>query len=223
MGADGPTERPYSAAREYRRARARRRGPYEFAVGFLVLVGVIVSVVYYATNLPSTSPALSASTSSRGGAGGIPQYILFGPPSLRNVTCGDGRNFEAEVVPWVAARISIQTDDIFLELTELIDGDIDGGPTPTPAVTASSVCAGAPPHVSPSWYIVLQSPAGVNLAWYSYSQGWVVLGSSTVTSIPIANDSSLVLLSVPSVWGLSFGMCALGDVGSADIDSCAPL
>lgn len=152
--------------------------------------------------------------------GGI--TVDLGGPILATATCADGETTSMEAVPWLSASPALSTAVIYLEVVELVDGDIDGGPTPYPTVTTDSLC-GAPlatPWVS--WYAVLQDPAGANVAFYSYSQGWVDLGHSAQPT-PIANGSALVLVSDPSFASRSFGFCVVGGPGATALRVCTPL
>lgn len=219
-----PTRR--SIAREYRHRRARRE-PFRATVYLGVLVALGALVVYFAENVGPgpIGPALTGNNStSAGGTGGPTKTITvtFGTTAQRTVTCGDGQTFPAEFVPWQGSSQGLSTSQVFFELVELIDGDIDGGPGPVPSVTGSLVCAGAPPHTYDAWYVVLQNPVGANIAYFTYSAGWVMLEPHQL-SVPIQNDSTLVFLSDPNVSGLSFGLCVLGDVGPASLDDCASL
>lgn len=160
-----------------------------------------------------------------GGTTGPPSgnlTINFGTAISASTPCADGRTITVEDVPWMSASPALSTGEVVFELVELIDGDIDGGPTPAPGVTPSYVCGA--PLATPwaSWYLVLQGPAGLNLGYYSYSQGWVDLGSPG-SAVPIADGSTLIFVSSQSFAGLSFGLCAVGVVGGPLINVCAPL
>lgn len=122
----------------------------------------------------------------------------------------------------MSASEPISTARITLEMQELIDGDIDGGPTPTPSVTADYVCGA--PLSSPwtCWYVVLQTPGGVNVAYFSYSSGWVNLNDPGAP-ITIANGSTMVMISVPSYAGLSFALCVIGVETLSGLFVCSPL
>jgi len=211
-------------AREYRRRRDRRRGPYRLgAVSYIFLV-VVTFAIYYGQSAfaPAAPPSVNGGGTSSGGAPARVAYLSFGTPTVQNATCGDGTVFPTVVVPWESSRVPLSTHDIFLEIVELLDGDVSGGPAPAPFVTASNVCAGSPPTASPTWYAVLQDPNGANVAYFSYSQAWVVLHPPP-SSLPIANGSALIVVATPFLSGLSFGLCVVGGAGTAPINECAQL
>ena len=224
-GADAGSAPGVSAARAYRRARARRRGPFEFLAGFAVVLAAVALVGFYGQHLP---PASNASAGTPGGLGAVvppsnaPPYLVLGTTGHRTVTCGSGQSFSAETVQWQASQTPLTTDQLFLEVQELIDGDLIGGPAPTPAVTTDYVCAGSAPSANPSWYAVLEDPAGVNVAYFSYASGWVPLDPS-VSSVHIVDGSTFVLLAVPDLSGSSFGLCFVGNEGGPSFDQCAQL
>lgn len=205
-----------SAARAYHYARDRRRRPFEQGTVAGLVVAFAACAIFYSQNLPPPSSGIASSATSDTG------NVTLGQPVTETVTCGNGHPFVVESVPWEKARVPEATDQIFLELVELIDGDIDGGPEPSPMVSGTSACAGAPPTASPAWYVVLAAPNGVNVAYFTYTQGWTDLPPAS-GPLPIANGSALIVLAVPSVAGLSFGLCVLNDVGTATVDACAEL
>jgi hypothetical protein len=219
-----PPDPATSAARVYRRKRDRRRVPYRVAALAYIFLVVMTFSIYYGQSAfaPSPPPSSGGGGSSSGGAPRNTHYITFGDPTVHDTTCGDGTVFPTETVPWVGSRVALTTHDIFLEVVELLDGDVTGGPTPTPSVNATSVCAGAPPTSSPTWYVVLQNPSGANVAYFSYSQGWAIL-DPPYTPVTIANGSALVLVPFPQLAGTSFGICVLAVVGTASIGDCAQL
>jgi hypothetical protein len=94
-------------------------------------------------------------------------------------------------------------------VVELGDGDIVGGPTHAPQVSAFDVCTGGPPTQEYTWYVVVSNPQGQNEASFSYSQGWLpVVGSPNPATI--ANDSALTLVVTPSLAGLGYGIELVG-------------
>jgi hypothetical protein len=215
-----------SVARAYRRRRDRERRPFRLATATLLVLSVVSLGLYYGMGGFSGGNLSSQATGndSAGGPGteiALP-FVTFGTPVVHNATCGDGRAFPVETVPWTSSNVPISTQGIFLELIESIDGDVDGGPAPAPSVSLSDVCSSAPPNTFPSWYAVLQGPSGQNSAYYSYNQGWVMLDPS-VSTITIANDSALVFVQLPLPAGLSFELCVLSIVHAPPIDDCVLL
>ncbi len=222
-----PAARPASPGREYLRRRERRQGPWRAAAIALVALGTVTAAVYYGENArPSSGAGSGAASSGRSGpsapASGSPVNITFGAARVSSVTCGDGRSTTAVELPWIASSPAVETDAIFLELTETLDGDVDGGPGPTPAINATSDCLGGPPSVAPNWYAVLEAPAGRNLAVYGYGLGWIFVNDS-LSSVPIAPGSTIVFLSDPSYAGYSFALCVFGAEGHPYFEDCATL
>jgi hypothetical protein len=208
------TERtPPGSATAFRRALRRTARRRAAAIGIAVVVAAAALAVL-------TGPG---GHFGAGGAAAPPSgALVLGTPIPATTTCTNGESAPMEAVPWVGADPPLTTANITLELVELIDGDVDGGPTPAPSVTVASVC-GAPWVTGwASWYAVLQNPAGANVAYFSYSQGWVDLAAPG-QPLPIGNGSTLVLISDPSFANLSFGLCVLGIVGGPSLDVCAQL
>jgi hypothetical protein len=205
-----------SVAREYRRRRSAREAPYRLMVVGVVVLTLINFSAYYAVNLPSSPveyglPPASATADN----------VTFGATSLSSATCGNGQSMVVETVPWENATVPPSTGNLFFELVESLDGDIDGGAAPSPVFNATSVCADRPISANPSWYVVLRDPGGSNIAAYSYSSGWLILDHQS--SAPVADGSTLVFASEPQVSGLSFELCALGGTAYGYIYACAPL
>jgi hypothetical protein len=205
-----------SLAREYRRRRDRRQAPYHMMVAALLLLGMVNFTAYY--GLHAAAPGSPNGTPT----GGLADNLTLGAPSLHTTTCGDGRNITTEWVPWVGAQFVPSTNQVFVEVQELLDGDIDGGPAPTPSVTADSFCSGSPPSTSPSWYVVLRPPVGNNVAFFSYSSNWVILNHASA-DIPITNGSTLVLVANPPLAGRSFALCIMGETGARFLNACSQL
>jgi hypothetical protein len=210
-----------SLAGEYRRRRDRRERPRRRALFAAVVVGPVILAVYYGVHAPGPG-ALAAENPSLPLPHVYLDSVTLGTPAVQNVTCGDGATVKTELVPWVNASVEPTTHQVFLEITELLDGDVDGGSAPNPTVTSSSVCAGAAPTVTPSWYVVLRSPNGTNVAVFSYSSNWVILNQAS-SELGIANGSSLILVANPSLAGLTFGLCALGVTEYLSLWTCAQL
>lgn len=185
----------------------------------LLFLGVVNFVAYYALNAPGPT---SGGGSVNSAPGGPTDSVTLGTPSLHSAVCGNGATVTTESVTWVGADVTPTTGQVYLEVVELLDGDVDGGSAPVPTVTNSSVCGGSPLAVNPSWYVVLQAPAGANIASYSYPTGWVILDPASGTP-PISNGSTLVLVSDPPLAGTSFALCAMGGIDGLSIDACAQL
>jgi hypothetical protein len=211
----GPPRGP--SAEEYHRVRDHRRRTRGRISGSLLLVTIVVLGLYYGPGA-LTHPGGSSNASTQA----ILPVATLGNTTTFNTTCGNGALYPVDSVPWVSSNVPMSTATFHLEEVELIDGDVDGGPEPTPVINATAVCAGAPPSVSPTWYTVLQSPSGSNLAYYTYTAGWVFL-SPSVTQMVVANGSTLVLVADPFVGGLSFGLCVIGEVPGATYDDCDQL
>jgi hypothetical protein len=211
-----------AAAYRHERDRHRRRRTVQcLAVVFVVALGLYCGQSVYAFSQVPPPPMPTGGANSSDDSGVQPS-ITFGTPVVENATCGDGTSLPVEVVPWNSSNVPVSTDGIFLELVELIDGDIDGGPAPPPAITQSQVCAEGPPTSFPAWYAVLQGPGAFNLGYYAYSQGWVFLNES-VPAVTIPNGSAFVFVQSPLPAHLSFALCVLADQGYVPFDDCAQL
>jgi hypothetical protein len=171
---------------------------------------------YYALNESSSEGNPSNAPSSN------IDSVYFGLTSVYATKCGDGANVTTESVAWLNATVAPSTRQVFLEVVELLDGDIDGGPAPAPMVTFSSVCADSPPATSPSWYVVLEAPDGGNVAYFSYSTGWEILDHVNGAA-PISNGSRLIVVANPLLTDRSFDLCTTGIVGTETLRACAEL
>lgn len=220
QGEDPARPPELSVAREYRRRRDRQQAPYRMVVAALVVLGLLNFAAYYGIHGSILGPSGNGSLTVSGPSGPT-DNVTLGTPTIHNTTCGDGRTVQTEWVPWVGAQVAPTTAQVILEVAELLDGDVDGGPTPAPTVTATSLCPGAPPSVSPSWYVVLRDPAGANVATFSYATSWVIL--SHLAAAEIFNGSALVMVADPPLAGTSFALCVLGTVGAPSISACAQL
>lgn len=185
-------------------------------LGTLIVLALVTFYVAFgpAGRVGAGTGASSTSTST----GSV--VVDFGAPIVATATCLNGQSTSVEAVPWLGSSAPLSTANISVELVELIDGDVDGGPIAPPSVTPNYVCGQAFESAWAAWYVVLANPSGENLAYYSYSTGWVNLAGVTV---PIENGSSLTLVSDPSFAGLSFALCVIGHVGGPTIDSCDQL
>lgn len=216
----GPSRHPLAG--DFRRQRNRRDRRARTVVGVLLVAGLVTLAVFFG---PGASPYGSQGPSNGGSSSSGPSgsvSVTLGPVIVATTTCADGESTTMEILPWVSASAPVSTNEIMLEIHELIDGDIDGGPTAYPSVSASYVCGAPLQSAWTSWYAVLQNPAGINVAFFSYSQGWVNLNQPGV-GITIENGSTLAVLSDPSYAGVSFALCVLGDVGAPTINECGEL
>lgn len=215
-----PSQR--SLASDFRRQRDRRDRRRDTVAGALLVIGLVALGAFFApgASLNGSQGPSSGGSSSSAASGSI--SLTLGPAIVATTTCSDGESTTMEVVPWVSASAPVSTNEITLEIHELIDGDIDGGPTAYPSVSPSYVCGAPLQSAWTSWYVVLQNPAGINIGFFSYSQSWVNLNQPGV-GITIANGSTLALLSDPSYAGVSFALCVLGDIGAPTINECGEL
>ena len=215
-------ERVPSPAREYRRQREQVRGPYRLTIGSLVVFALFNFVLFYGPYIAAGGPEGPPESGPTAAPGVSSTSIDLGTPVVGNATCGGNTTFPIETVPWVGSSPPVSTREVYLEVQELVDGDIVGGPSPPPSVTVASLCAAGPPTATATWYVVLQNPSGGNVGYFSYSSGWVVLGHPGA-DYRISNGSALILLSVPPLAGLSFGLCIFGDLASAPVQACDQL
>ncbi|MGI0053100.1 MAG: hypothetical protein ACREC5_00290 [Thermoplasmata archaeon] len=189
-------------------------------VGSILLIGNFVG--YFGVDASPPIPSSTGGLSVPGPTGVVPlDPVTFGAPSVHSAICGDGSPEITEWVPWLSAQVPPRTNQVFLEIVELLDGDVDGGPGAGPAVNATSVCTGAPLDHAPSWYVVLRTPGGTNVAVFSYPAGWDDLGAGA-GGVPLENGSTLVLVADPGLSRLSFGLCVFGDLGEP-IQQCDQL
>lgn len=211
-----------SLAGDFRRQRDGRGRRHRTVLGVLFVAGLLALGFFF---VPGASLNGSQGRSGGGSSSSAPSgsvSVVLGPAVVATTTCSDGKSATVEGVPWVSASAPVSTNQITLEIQELIDGDIDGGPTAYPSVSASYVCGAPLVSAWTSWYAVLQNPGGVNIAFFSYSQSWVNLNQPGA-GITIANGSTLFVVSDPSYAGVSFALCALGDAGAPTISVCGQL
>ncbi|HTT26628.1 MAG TPA: hypothetical protein VMH90_06700, partial [Thermoplasmata archaeon] len=196
---------PNSPAATYRRNLLRRRAPWKWTAGFLVVL-IVALAAYYVISTPHP-----AGSSSGGGGGGCPSpcttpvtdYVTLGAPSVSSVTCGEGGQASVEEIPWIGATAPLTTADVFLELREIVDGDIIGGSGSAPFVTRASLCPGAPPSPAYSWYVVVEDTGGANIMTFCYASGWTPVGPGP-SSIPLSNGTELFLVIAPAVAGAGY-------------------
>lgn len=187
-----------SRSRRFRLARDRRQLLWgAFAVGVAALAaGAYLAFTPFSPPAPAPSP--------------LANYTLkLGNVTVGVVGCGGGGSVIVERIPWVASSAALSWGDVVL-LIQDVSGDLLSSTGATPSVNASSVCVGTPPVPTPvaglgndfSWYVVLSSPSGANVATYSVTQGWTGVGPATPTAPTIANGSALTLVCNPSVSAL---------------------
>ncbi len=189
-GAEGATSR-------FRKDKRRRRVRWTVAAGVVVLMVIAAYLVV----IPPTSPSRSSPGSPFAGVA-----VHLGNSSLDVVTCGTGTSVIAERVPWISATTRVTTAQIVMLVSD-VDGDILSDTGPSPNVTSSNSCAGAPPEPRPlagvgndfSWYVVLSNPNGTNVAFFTITQGWVLVPAGPSTPLTVANGSALTLFCTPSV------------------------
>ena len=185
------------ATSRFRKDKRRRRVRWTIAVGGVVLIVIAAYIVF----IPPISPSRSSPGSPFAGVD-----VHLGNSSLDVVTCGTGTSVIGERVPWIYATTRVTTAQIVMLVSD-VDGDILSDTGPAPDVTASNSCAGAPPEPRPlagvgndfSWYVVLSNPNGTNVAFFTITQGWVLVPSGPSTPLTVANGSALTLFCTPSV------------------------
>jgi hypothetical protein len=210
-----PAAPELTGAALYRKTRSRDRAATRVAAVMVVVLAVAVALAALWPSLhPTTGPSGSSGTGGNLPPGTVVRVTL-GLATVSNLTCGSGTKIKDEQIPWVKASATVRTDEIVLEVRELADGDLVGGPTSPPQVTGNDSCAGTPPS-SYAWYAVVTDPSGVNVATFSYSQGWSPVGSaSSAPSIP--GGSTIQLLIVPSVANLGYGFFIYGGVDGPQV------
>lgn len=185
------------ATSRFRKDQRRRQVRWTVAT---VIVALLV-VGAYLVLLPPTPAGRSGTHSPLSGFS-----VELGNASLGVVTCGSGTAVVAERVPWINATTPVSTAQIVMLVVD-VDGDVLSDTGPSPNVTSSNSCAGAPPAPRPqagvgndfSWYVVLSDPAGANVAFFTISQGWVLLAAGPSSPLTVANGSALTLICTPSV------------------------
>lgn len=217
-GSQAPAEAPLpdlTGSQIYRQERSRSQAAMRYTALLVVALALIVGAALLWTPL---HPAPPQPTKSKGGGSGPSGTvtITLGKPTLANVTCGNGASVELETVPWVRATSTLTTGDLVMEIRELADGDVVGGPTTPPDVTGTNDCAGSPPSGGLAWYAVLANPAGTNIATFSYSQSWSPVGGAP-PSPTVAAGSSITLLVVPSVANHGYGLFVYGSINGPNV------
>jgi hypothetical protein len=192
----GPPARPSPSA-AYRARRARRRAPWTATLAGILAVIVVALVVYLATS-GILSPATPAPP-----APGI--FVAFGNPTLGSATCGGTTTYPTETLRIASLTRPFTTAQASVEVIELGDGDILPTVTARPETTLSTLCVGAPPPVnSISWYAVLVSPAGQNLATYTYTQSWAPVPGASFPA-PLSNNTALTFVASENISGRGYG------------------
>jgi hypothetical protein len=214
---------PNSPTANYRRGIERRRGPWRLTVGILVLLVVVAAGIYVATTPRPTGSSSGGGSGCTSGCTSPPtDYVQFGSPIVSSLTCGEGGSVSVEEVSWLGATTPLTTADVFLEVTEIVDGDIVGASSSAPFVTRASLCPGMPPSPSYSWYVVLQDSGGANLMSFSYANGWAYIGPGP-SSLPLSNGTELFLVVTPSLAGIGYALDAGGTEGGPVVSGSVDL
>ena len=225
-GAPAPTP-AVGAATAYRRAAEIRGGRRRRLAAVAAVVVVIAAVVIVLERpRPGPSSGTTGTPPSGGGGGGSnsttgPIAVAFGSPESDPIVCGDGGSVPAEKVVWRGASVPLTTANVQLLVVEIADGDILPAVGFTPGVAPSDPCTGSAPAPSYHWYAVLADPTGVNVAYYTLSADWVVLGGAP--NVTVAANSTLIVLITPSVAGTGYGLVAQGSADGRRIASEVPL
>jgi hypothetical protein len=198
-----------SRAEAYRARRARKTAPLTATVAGVLLVLVAVVILYLAT-----SGVLTPSPGGTGGGPGI--YVAFANPILGTTTCGGTATFPTEQLRIGSLTRTFTTAQASVEVVELGDGDILPTVTARPETTLSALCTGAPP-MGITWYAVLVSPAGLNLATYTYSQSWAPVPGASFPAT-LANDSSLTFVFSENIANQGYGTLMTGSTAATPID-----
>ncbi|MGA8542106.1 MAG: hypothetical protein WB947_00970 [Thermoplasmata archaeon] len=188
-------------------------------IGCVALIVVAFTVVLTAKPPPTPSPGTPPWEPAPSSA---PITVRFGTPTVGNVSCGAGGTAYTERIPWLNSSQPVTTASTWVILHELGDGDYIPDPNAVANATPASVCAGAPPSPSALWYVVLAAPNGTNLLTYTEPGVWASVTHGS-TDLPIAANSSLVVVTDVSIAGTGRGLAVLGYVGTASISGNVPL
>jgi hypothetical protein len=198
-----------SPSAAYRARRARQKAPWTATVAGVLTLLVAVLVLYIAT-----SGILTPAASSGGPGPGI--GVVFANPVLGNTSCGGSATFPTEQLRIAGLSRPFTTAQASVEVIELGDGDILPTVTARPETSMTALCTGAPPPPGISWYAVLVSPYGQNLATYTYSQSWSpVEGASFPASF--VNDSSLTFVMSENLANQGYGAVLSGSTAATPI------
>jgi hypothetical protein len=199
----------------HRLDRAHDRTAFRFSLVMVLVLSVAVAVaVLWPAFHPAPGPA-SGTTGASNGPGASTIYVTLGHPSVSTYSCGDGKGVSLESIPWLRSTARVETGEFVIEVRELADGDVVGGPTAKLNVTSSNLCAGAPPSTY-TWYSVIQTPTGTNVASFDYVQGWATVGGAP-SSDPVVGNSTINLLIAPGVAGLGYGLFLYGVVNGPNV------
>ncbi len=193
--------------------RGSRRGValprYLGSLYLLALLGVaFLSMGLYANAISSVPPPRTGST---------PVLVGLAPPVVGTVPCGNATTLHSETIGWTNATGNLTTADVYVKLVELVDSDFIGARDPPAQVTSSNVCAGDPPMGAFDWYVALGAPhGGLFLAVFSYLNGWAAVEGGP-TPAPIADGSSLTLVSRHSFSNNGYGLLIEGSVGGPTV------
>ncbi len=184
--------------------------------------------LYLLTEIGVAALAISLYLNSVWASPGSPRpgstvLVTLGPPVVGTVGCGNSSSLHTEVVAWENASRNVSTNGIYVKVVELVDGDYVGGPDPPATVTPTNLCAGDAPSATFDWYLVVRAPdAGPYLAVFSFVDGWTGVGNRPA-AIPIANGSSLTLVSVRSYATGGYGLAIEGAAGGPVVQGAVTL
>jgi hypothetical protein len=204
-----PTEHPARSPPTRGRTRGGAMPRYLGSLYLLALLGVaFLSMGLYANEISSAPSAKIGAT---------PVLVGLAPPVVGTIPCGSSTVLHSEAIVWTNATGNLTTADIYLKLVELVDGDFIGARDPPAEVTASSACAGDPPGGAFDWFVVLGAPkGGAFLAVFSYLNGWEAVGGAP-SPAPIADGSTLTVVSVRSFSNNGYGLLVQGSVGGPTV------
>ncbi len=210
-GGGPPTTAPVlgSAASFRRQRNADRSLRWGLYVRLAATVVIAVALLAILTARPVAPTASS-------GAAPPTTTVTLGSPTVTQVTCAGGAPAYAERVPWIAASAPVTSGDLVPKIVELFDGDIVNDPGAMPNATASNVCAGASPTGAARWYGVVSDPTGANVLTYTLGQGWAGIGTEPANQ-PIANDSTLTIVSGGSFSNSGYGLKIVGFANGSPI------
>jgi hypothetical protein len=217
-GSDAPPVTSGGRAHAFREKQAQRRSVRRERAGQLLVVAIILLGLYAIITAKPFNPSSSSSPQP-----GPPVKVTLGAPVTSTVPCGAGGTAYVERIPWLNSSAPVTTGEVVVRVYELVDGDyiVDTGTAAN--VTHSSLCAGVAPSASlHSWYGVLAAGNGTNLLSYTQSQGWVS-PAQTGWIIPIANGSTLILVSGTSMTGWGLGIAIAGFANGSQISGSVPL
>jgi hypothetical protein len=213
-GAGGPAapNAPTSRAAAYRARQARQKAPWTATVAGVLAVVVVLLIVYLATSGALTPAPAGASGTTAGIS------VLFGSPTIGSTSCGGATTYPTEQLPIQALTRPFTTAQASIEIVELGDGDIISTVSARPETTLSALCTGAPPPAGTiSWYGVLASAHGQNLATYTYSQSWAPVPGASFPAT-LTNDSSLIFVMSENIANEGYGTVINGVTAAVPIN-----